>query len=136
VLIKCIRRKRVFSSDSFAPPKDSISLWTPLLKHLQSYHQDLPSTLANHIISHLVTGHQKLDTLIDCDQETVDAARRDESFDMCIARWAWWIVDSWAVEDDDPDLNLRKDIVVTLITSLGPDPSGVAVDKKASVSAI
>jgi ribosomal biogenesis protein LAS1 len=133
VLIDCLRRKRVFPSDSFAPPKDSISLWIPLLKHLQSYHQDLPSTLANHIISHLVTGNQKLDTIVDYDQETVDAARRDESFDMCIARWAWWIVDSRAVEDDDPDLNLRKDIVVTLITSLGPDASA---DKKPSVSAI
>ena len=110
------RRKRIFPTNSFSPPKTSLQLWTPLLLRLQSRHSDLPSTLINRIVSHLLPDRRLLDG-----NATIGTSRRDDSFDMCIARWAWWIVQSWNVVDDETDFNLKKDTIIMLITALGPE---------------
>jgi ribosomal biogenesis protein LAS1 len=48
---------------------------------------------------------------------------RDPSFDMCLARWANWIIEAYEnVDDAESDVDLRKYTIVTLFNSLGPCP--------------
>jgi ribosomal biogenesis protein LAS1 len=101
-----------------------------LLTQLQPHHPYLPSTLANRIVAHLLSDTPQAGISVDHDDHWPD-----ESFDMCLARWAWWTVDTWSIEDDeDEESDLKKDVILTLITSLGPESNHKPGDKKAYVS--
>lgn len=51
-----------------------------------------------------------------------DVNKRDLSYDLCLASWAYWIVDTHATdEDNDDDGFRREDIIVSLISGLGPN---------------
>jgi len=91
---------------------------------LQSHHLDLPSVLANRIVSHLLSDPPRLGISVDHDDWP------DESFDLCLARWAWWIIDRWSVDDEDEESDFKKDIILTLVTSLGPQANHKPGDKK------
>jgi ribosomal biogenesis protein LAS1 len=110
-------RKRVFPVESFFPPKCSILIWTPLLAHLQSHHPDLPFVLADHIITHLLSDAPE--------------SARDQSFELCLARWAFWIIEAWSF--DDAELDLKKDVTATFVTALGPSMKDLSSDRKSYV---
>lgn len=63
-----------------------------------------------------------------------DSSQRDQSYDMCIASWAFWLIMAFNVGVVEPEDELTKmeGAVVTLITGLGP-ASGTGVDSKAWV---
>jgi hypothetical protein len=52
---------------------------------------------------------------------------------MCLARWAFWIINSWDI-DDEFEIDFKRDIAVALVNALGPGSMGIARDKNASVS--
>jgi ribosomal biogenesis protein LAS1 len=114
----------MYLDDSFSPSTMSLLLWTPLLEHLQSHHPDLRSALSNRIISRL------LEEPVPVGRLTPEPAHTDPSFDMCIARWAWWMIESWNV-DDDATTDLKRDVVSTLVIALGPGGHRTRSDKKA-----
>jgi ribosomal biogenesis protein LAS1 len=117
-LIPTSKKKRIFPVDTFLPPRFSVLLWTPLLSHLQSHHPDLPSVLADHIINLLLSngGPQ------------AELKRDDFSFDMCLARWVFWIIDEWS-----DGFDLKKDVMTTFVTALGPGMKQLVGDRKVYV---
>ncbi|KAL4244574.1 hypothetical protein ABKN59_009945 [Abortiporus biennis] len=137
-LVPLSKKKRAVTS-SFQPPASTLSIWTPLLSHVTVLHPTLPSTLINKIISHLTPNVDVPLTDVFQQQENISldedtSTNRELSYDICLASWAKWIVDNWEVEDtdtDDDDDNengggdreqklRREDVVVSLITALGP----------------
>ncbi|KAG6891085.1 hypothetical protein C0995_014175 [Termitomyces sp. Mi166 len=107
-LVPLSRKKRDFPQDTFLPPKFSVQLWTPLLQHLQSFHSGFYPTLAGRIISTLLP-----------ESENSDDVQRDSSYDICIARWAKWIVDASSEYDSETGHDLRREMALTLMQSLG-----------------
>jgi ribosomal biogenesis protein LAS1 len=107
-------RKRTFPTDAFYPPKFSIELWSPLLADLHSLHPDFPMILSNKVISYL---------LADVPQPDLVLIAVDTTYDVCLARWAMWMIDTWDAENSESDLDLKKDAIVSLITGLGPGSS-------------
>ncbi|KAI0793360.1 Las1-like-domain-containing protein [Abortiporus biennis] len=138
-LVPLSKKKRAVTS-SFQPPASTLSIWTPLLSHVTVLHPTLPSTLINKIISHLTPNVDVPLTDVFQQQENISleddtSTNRELSYDICLASWAKWIVDNWEVEDidtdDDDDENengggdreqklRREDVVISLITALGP----------------
>lgn len=49
---------------------------------------------------------------------------------MSLARWAFWLIDAASVNDEDGEGEFRRDVLITLFTSLGP-AAGTARDIKA-----
>lgn len=122
-------RKRIFPSDSFSPPEFSLALWTPLLNNLRFHHPTFPSVLVHRIIGFLLSEPSTSEA------QSNEPGRSDISFDMCLARWAFWIVDSWDVDEEDSEIDFTRDVAVTMFTALGPGSMGTTRDKKAYVLA-
>ncbi|KAF8656385.1 hypothetical protein AX16_002571 [Volvariella volvacea WC 439] len=140
-LVPLSKKKRVFPVDSFLPPELSVSLWTPLLVQLVEFHPDLPSILVNRICTHLVAMPSPASTVTDINESKI--SQPDPSYDMCLARWAMWCIETWqdldlADEGDAPSKEdkqnqggLRKSTILTLFRGLGP-AYGEQTDKKAA----
>jgi ribosomal biogenesis protein LAS1 len=111
-------RKRQFPTDSFSPPKFTIAVWTPLLEHLRSHHPDLAYALTNRILFYLLTDPEEVATEIGA--TSLDTSSSDLSYNICIARWAVWIIDSWGEDCLESGFDIRKETIINLITALGP----------------
>lgn len=70
--------------------------------------------LSNKVISYL---------LADVPQPDLVLIAVDTTYDVCLARWAMWMIDTWDAENSESDLDLKKDAIVSLITGLGPGSS-------------
>jgi ribosomal biogenesis protein LAS1 len=119
-------RKRLFPLDSFSPPNSSVALWVPLLGHIRSNHPTFPFALVQRIIAFLLSDSPNLETLSD------ELGHPDTLFDMCLARWAFWIINSWNV-DEEFEVDFKRDVTVTLVNFLGPGSTDTARDSKACV---
>ncbi|KAJ7770825.1 Las1-like-domain-containing protein [Mycena maculata] len=113
-LVPLSKKKRVFPSESFSPPKFSVELWSPLLCDIHALHPDFLLTLSSRIVSYL---------LADAPQVDVVSISVDTTYDACLARWAMWTIDTWDVENSESELDLKKDTIISLITGLGPNSS-------------
>jgi len=60
------------------------------------------------------------------DAHSEESNRSDISFDMCLARWAFWIIDSWDT-DGEVEVDFKRNVMVTLLNALGP--TGIARDR-------
>jgi len=109
-----LERKRIFPEDRFWPSQLSISLWKPLLQHIQYLHVNFAYILCTQMISLLISPNTVSDSQ--------NATRGDPLFNMCIARWVMWSLDTWSTlssKSPDSDPKLRKDVVVALMQGLG-----------------
>lgn len=99
------------------PPRGLVAIWAPLITHLQALHPTLPSAIVDRIVTHLVTS---LPAPIDIDAE--DTTKADLTYDLCLAAWAHWIVDTYEIEEDGEEQSglHRTDVVVALLSGLGP----------------
>ncbi|KAJ7693686.1 Las1-like-domain-containing protein [Mycena rosella] len=113
-LVPLSKKKRVFPVDSFFPPKFSVELWSPLLSELHALHPDFPAILSTRIIAYLLADAPQLDMV---------PIAVDTTYDACLARWAMWTIDTWDAENSESELDLKKDVIVALITGLGPSSS-------------
>ncbi|KAF9454998.1 Las1-domain-containing protein [Macrolepiota fuliginosa MF-IS2] len=125
-LVPVSKRKRVFPEDKFWPPQLSVSLWTPLLKHVQVLHADFAYTLCTRILSILFPNEPSKTASIQNDVGvTAAAAKTDSSYDMCLARWVMWSLDTWSnpgsnfARGEETDINLGRDIAVLLLQAPG-----------------
>ncbi|KIM84629.1 hypothetical protein PILCRDRAFT_96750 [Piloderma croceum F 1598] len=123
-LVPLSKKKRLFSLDSFSPPNSSVALWAPLLGHIRSNHPTFPFALVQRIIAFLLSDSPDPETLPD------ELGRPDALFDMCLARWAFWIIDSWNF-DEEFEVDFKRDVTVTLVNFLGPGYTDTALNKKA-----
>jgi ribosomal biogenesis protein LAS1 len=119
-------RKRSFPVDSFSPPNSSVTLWAPLIAQVRSNHPSFSFVLVQRIIFSLLSESSAPDTHFD------ELNRPDISFDLCLARWAFWIIDSWDI-DAELDFDFKRDVTVTLVNALGPGSVQFVRDKMACV---
>ncbi|KAF5356105.1 hypothetical protein D9756_004030 [Leucocoprinus leucothites] len=124
-LVPLSKKKRVFPEDKFWPPQFSVSLWTPLLKHVQSLHADFAYILCSQIITLLFLPGAIIDTSVSIEEKISGAKpKSDPSYDMCLARWVMWALDTWSnpspdTTETDIDSELQKDVVTVLMQNLG-----------------
>jgi len=89
------------------PNKTSISLWSPLLQHIQTSHPDFPLVFCRCFVS-LLTRSKSVE--------------RDLSYDAYIACWVMWAVETWQA-DSSGYFNLRREVLSHLLRELGCYPS-------------
>jgi ribosomal biogenesis protein LAS1 len=89
------------------PNKISISLWSPLLHHIQASHPDFPLVFCRCFVS-LLTGTKSVE--------------RDLSYDAYIACWVMWAVETWQAASSGY-FNLRREVLSHLLRELGCYPS-------------
>jgi len=110
-----LERKRIFPEDKFWPSQLSISLWKPLLQHIQYLHVNFAHILCTQMISLLLSPNA-----VPGSQNTT---RSDPSFNMCTARWVMWSLDFWSTSSskssEESDPKLRNDVIVGLMQGLG-----------------
>ncbi|KAI0724189.1 Las1-domain-containing protein [Cerioporus squamosus] len=130
MLVPLSKKKRMSPDQgSLALPRSSISIWSPLLTHLQTLHPALPLHLVAAITTHLSRpvspGTSSTDFTADSVSldMAVDEPKTDPSYDMCLASWAKWLVDNCTsgVADADEAAELRENIVVRIVSALRPD---------------
>ena len=90
------------------PNKFSISLWSPLLQHIQTSHPDFPLVFCKCFVS-LLTG-------------TKSSVGRDLSYDVYIACWVMWAVETWQAVSSGY-FNLRREVLSHLLREVGCYPS-------------
>jgi len=106
-LVPLSKKKRQPSADSMIPNKISISLWSPLLQHIQASHPDFPLVFCRCFVS-LLTGTKSVE--------------RDLSYDAYIACWVIWAVETWQAASSGY-FNLRREVLSHLLRELGCYPS-------------
>ncbi|KAJ3575915.1 hypothetical protein NP233_g798 [Leucocoprinus birnbaumii] len=121
-LVPLSKKKRVFPEDEFWPPEVSVSLWTPLLKHIQFLHADFAYILCTRIISTLLLDEQSNSSLTSEANISEAKPKSDPSYDICLARWVRWALDTWSTSkssENETDPELQKDVVALLLQRLG-----------------
>jgi len=94
------------------PNKTSISLWGPLLQHIQTLHPDFPFVFCRFLVS-LLTGTKSIKGF---------EPGNDPSYDAYIACWVMWAIETWQTASSGY-FNLRKEVLLHLLQGLGCYPS-------------
>lgn len=104
----------------FYPSTAILSLWQPLLAHFQALHPSLLSVLATQIISRISSAPEPIaDSVLSSEIISLDVSESsaDFSYDLCLAAWLNWLVDTWGVEGEE---FIRGEMVVALMSALSP----------------
>jgi ribosomal biogenesis protein LAS1 len=113
ILVPLSKKKRIPSSDSFLPPESSVAVWSPLLTDIHSRHPTFPSVLVHRIIEFLLSESTFSEV------QSIDFSELDTTFHMCLARWAFWAIDSWDIDEEDSEKDFKRDVAATMFTALG-----------------
>lgn len=106
-LVPLSKKKRTLEESTFTPQKNAISLWSPLLKHIQSVRVHFAVVLCDVICSRLLnTDDVKLET------------NSDPSYEMFLASWVMWAIETWSGELWSK-VDLKRDVTVALMRGLG-----------------
>lgn len=105
-------RKRTQPSQRLAgPPAEYISIWSPLLSHVQSNHPTFLNILISRILSYLLSDRFEAPSSSDGVSTNGNGNENgtnhsDLSYDFTLASWILWIVDNYQNTDGaDIDLN-------------------------------
>jgi ribosomal biogenesis protein LAS1 len=116
-------RKRSLAKGSFTPPPALLSIWTPLLSHVQSLHPTFHSVLVSHIVSRLLSDPSTRS------QPYVP----DHSYEMCLASWIVFLLRTSDAEENsssDSEVLSARNVVVSLLNDLGPMLDNVAAGRQ------
>jgi len=86
-----------------------VLLWVPLLQHLHSLHHGFLIVLCDLILSALLGGNLEPGT---------SEHQPDSSYDMCLARWVMWSIETWDSSRPQTDFDLRKQVTTNLLQAL------------------
>ncbi|THV06102.1 Las1-domain-containing protein [Dendrothele bispora CBS 962.96] len=115
-LIPLSKKKRVFPSDSFSPPKSSVEIWSSLLTHVENLHPEFASILVNRMLIRLLNKSP-----ITKSEKSPEPSNNDSTYYVGIARWLNWVIDILAIESNEmQDVELKLDTVAALIMALEP----------------
>ena len=98
------------------PSKMSMSLWSPLLQHIQTLHPEFPFVFCRCFVS-LLTGTKSVEGCIKSGQ-----IKHDPSYDTYIACWVLWAVETWQPASSGY-FDLRREVLSHLLQELGCYPS-------------
>lgn len=103
---------------------NSVSLWSPLIKHIQILHIGFAHTICARIVAILLPDPVAAPPASsDPNDEALSSneIEHDLSYHMCLARWMVWLVDNGSAVgiDDEMDVLLRRDVIETLMQALG-----------------
>ncbi|PCH33291.1 Las1-domain-containing protein [Wolfiporia cocos MD-104 SS10] len=132
-LVPLAKKKRALSSASLTPVSTTLAIWTPLLTRLQALHRSLPFVLITRITAHLVSQDpsvEQAEARADMIKFDADLSVRDLSYDRCLAGWANWLVETYADESDVSAGLRREDVVISLVTALGPTRNDTGTETK------
>ncbi|KAI0080065.1 Las1-domain-containing protein [Panus rudis PR-1116 ss-1] len=132
-LVPLSKKKRISLDRTLSAPPPNIAIWRPLISHIQNLHPSFPAVIVSRMISHLTEDQdaQKPFTEGDMIALTPSAAetpKRDLSYELYLANWAKWFVDTYSSPDheensdssDDLVNPKRKDVIISLAAGLGP----------------
>lgn len=94
------------------PSAEYISVWSPVLTHLQTNHPTFLSILLSRILSQLFSDYSELQSAT-----STDGFQDDPSCDFTLASWALWIVDNY--QNVNGALIDSDDILKELLLGLG-----------------
>lgn len=106
-LVPLAKKKRTLEESTFTPQKNAISLWCPLLKHIQSVRSNFAVVLCDVICSRLLN-------IDDAKLET----NPDPSYEVFLASWVMWAIETWSGELWSK-VDLKRDVTVALVRGLG-----------------
>ena len=125
-VIRIFRKRVTSSSGNFEPTEPVLKIWTPLITHVYASHRSIPSVLISKIIAYISAGSSVLERL-EADTISLSQDERDASYDVCLAAWANWLVNTYCLTADEVPDNTeltREDVVVSLLRSLRSDNEG------------
>lgn len=119
-LVPLSQKRRNILADDFVPPHSSLVLWTLLLAHTHTYHPTFPSVLITRIMETLL--HERPNTGFDMDVVSleVDESQNDSSYHLALAKWAAWVIKAYDNSQENGELNLRKNVIILLASTLAP----------------
>ncbi|KAI0063175.1 Las1-domain-containing protein [Artomyces pyxidatus] len=121
MLVPMSKKKRAVPNGPLTPPPTLISLWTPLLDNIRTLHPSFPAVLTSHIIAHLIGSPSGMAPDPEAQAVSSDAVQDDPSYDVCLASWAVWSIESQAPShlNSDP-APPKEDAFFLLANGLGP----------------
>ncbi|EIW64980.1 Las1-domain-containing protein [Trametes versicolor FP-101664 SS1] len=136
-LVPLSKKKRLSpGQNTLSLPRSSLLIWTPLLSHLQSLHPTLPLRLVSAISAYLaqpVAAPQDDPEIVSLSVVApTDEPKADPSYDLCLASWAKWLVDSCSNADTEDAEDIREAALVRIVASLGPESAATGGIKPAS----
>lgn len=87
--------------------------------------------LTSRIVTYLTSALATIETDA---THTTASQQSDLSFDMCLARWALWTVETWGGDDSSSEYDLKKETMVALFHALGPGSNESSRDRRAYVN--
>ncbi|KAH8086651.1 Las1-domain-containing protein [Cristinia sonorae] len=131
VLVPLSKKKRMPSSnDGFEPSETTLRIWTPLIAHVHSIHRSFSSALVSKILSHLSSRSSTTVDGSEADTILLLQDGRDTSYDVCLATWANWLMNTYESDgygsegNNDQSALSRENVVISLLGALRPDKSG------------
>ncbi|CAL1696175.1 unnamed protein product [Somion occarium] len=124
ILVPQSKKKRVTSASMLDRTPSNLLIWKPLLEHIHSLHPNFSSILISRIVATLLTDTDASKGFIDSEAiiSLQDDRKRDLSYDLCLASWAYWLTETYVTEHEDTAAELkREDVLIALISGLGPN---------------
>ncbi|OBZ79225.1 Protein LAS1 [Grifola frondosa] len=131
-MVPLSRKKRISPGTKMTLTRSLLHIWTPMITHLQSLHPTLALRLVIGITSRLLSRPQQEDIRSDVVALVAHEYKADISYEMCLAGWANWLIDTWDTSsEEDYGALRREDVVVGLISNFGPLGNEIVGEAKA-----
>ncbi|KAF9650732.1 Las1-domain-containing protein [Thelephora ganbajun] len=115
-LVPLARKKRTLDAKSFHPQRETISLWMPLIHHIESLHAGFITVLIAQLTLQLLNEPSA--------PGPVTPPARDGSYESFIGAWVVYLLDTQTLpvgdEGADQELTSRTKIIPIIMGGLGP----------------
>ncbi|KAI0085676.1 Las1-domain-containing protein [Irpex rosettiformis] len=134
-----VSKKKRSPSNTFDPSSSLLAIWSPLLTHIHAHHPSFPSILISRLITVIIPPDQ--DSPSHPPVETIslnvedDSNTRDLSYELCIASWAHWMVESFVCssgEEEEDRRSRRANAVASLVSGIGMAKKSNETDHRAA----
>jgi len=69
-------------------------------------------------------------------KEGLVEGQTDHSYNMCLARWAMWSIETWETDDTRTDFDLSREVTMSLMQALGRSTVELPRNMKAYVHSV
>lgn len=107
-LVPQSKKKRTYTETPFSPSAPLIALWEPLLSYLRAHHPVFSEVLLSCLVAALTSP-----TPTKGDGTTDAGLRTDSSYELSVAAWIAWLVNTWSATTS------RQDMILSIVTRIG-----------------